>query len=111
MTTAANLLDAAVAARRVDPEAGGITVLIDQAGGLSLLTATDWPLEALQRERGAVEAFRVHHRADRLFVEGRAGATACLLSAAQPDGAARSLRHFQSSVPALLQLPSPPSRS
>lgn len=77
-----------------------MTLLVDAGGGLTLLQS-DWPLEALQRERGAREVYRVHDRAGRLFVEGRAGAKACLLSAAQPDEAARTLRHFHSSVPLL----------
>jgi len=107
MTTAANLLDAAVAARAAHSPAAGVTVLVDHGGGLTLLTGpdpagADWSLEALARHRGAREVYRVHERADRLFVEGRAGGKACLLSAEQPDEAARTLRHFQSSCPPLL---------
>lgn len=102
LTTAANLLDAAVAAHSVQAPAAGVTVLVDHGGGLTLLTQADWPLESLARERGAREAYRVHEGADRLFVEGRAGAKACLLSAAKPDEAARTLRYFQSPLPVLL---------
>jgi hypothetical protein len=105
LDTAAGLLEAAVAARQVSGQvngqnngpAAGVTVLVDNGGGLTLLTQNaqnDWPLEALARERGAREAYRVHQRDGRLFVEGRAGAKACLLSAASPDEAARALRHF-----------------
>ena len=99
LATAAQLLDAAVAARKVDGPIADVTLLVDGGGGLTLLTSSDWPLEALERERGARAVYRVHQRAGRLFVEGRAGAKACLLSATQPDEAARSLRHFQSTVP------------
>jgi hypothetical protein len=98
LATAADLLDAAVAARQNNAVAAGVTVLVDHGGGLTLVTDSDWPLESLARERGAREAYRVHERANRLFVEGRAGANACLLSAASPDEAARALRHFASPV-------------
>jgi hypothetical protein len=107
LATAADLLDAAVAARQAQsPQEqsapAGLTVLVDHGGGLTLLTGNDWPLASLARERGAREAYRVHQRADQLFVEGRAGAKACLLSAASPDSAARALRHFASPLPPLL---------
>ena len=99
-----------MAANNVCPQ-GNVTLLVDSGGGLTLLNS-DWPLEALARERGARAAYRVHDRAGRLFVEGRAGAHACLLSAAPPEQAARALRHFQSSVPApLLTQPAAESSS
>ena len=93
LNTAAEILDAAVAAHRTGAVTQEMTVLIASDGGISLVAESDWPLDALKRERGAALAYRVGSCGERLVVEGRAGAQACLLAAAKPDRAARTLLH------------------
>jgi hypothetical protein len=91
LDTAQELLDAAEAVLRLDSASPEWTVLIAPSGAVSLVANSDWPLEALARERGAAAAYRVRPEKDRLVVEGRAGTQACLLATARPNGAARAL--------------------
>lgn len=92
LATAQELLDAAEQASRVGgPSSDTVTVLIGRAGEISLVMNSDWPLESLERDRGAAEAYRISAQGDRLIVEGRAGGRACLLATGKPNGAARLL--------------------
>lgn len=89
---ARELLDAAEAISGAPGSGcGNWTVLVAPGGGVSMVAASDWPLESLLRERGAVQAFRVQQQGERLVVEGRAGTQACLLATERPNGAARAL--------------------
>ena len=93
LNTAAEILDAAVAAHQAGAVTEEMTVLVAPDGGISLIAESDWPLDSLKRERGAAMAYRVASCGERLVVEGRAGAHACLLAAAKPEEAARTLLH------------------
>lgn len=55
------------------------TVLITHAGQTQMLSANDWPLDALLAERGAAMAFRVTHRTSAVIVEGRSLRDRCRL--------------------------------
>lgn len=108
LDTAHRLLEAAVAAQHVSDDAPSITVIVNRQGGLTLIADNDWPLDSLERERGAQAAYRVREHRERLYVEGRAGAQACLLAAEKPSRVARALLQSQ---PVLLHTPSVPSNS
>jgi len=60
------------------------TVLITRAGQTQMLSASDWPLESLLRERGAAMAFRVTHGQTNIAVEGRSNAERCRLESVKP---------------------------
>ncbi len=68
-----------------------LTILISPTGGIQMVAGCDWPLDALQGERGAQMVYRIRRRQDAIRVEGRAGLRTCLFEAAKPDGAARPL--------------------
>ena len=111
LDTANQILEAAVAARSAGgshDDAAGFTILVNAQGGFVLIADNDWPLESLERERGARAVYRVREHGDRLFVEGRAGSQACLLAAEKPSRAARALLHAQT---AFFHTPSVPSNS
>jgi hypothetical protein len=77
---AQELLEAAVAG----PSGSEITVLIGHDGRLELCNGaegqgSEWPLEALVRERGARAGYRVCSRGNTVRVEGREGLRTCVL--------------------------------
>jgi len=76
---AAELFSAAENILQAGSDPAGMTILIDSAGALQLLSDCDWPLDSLQRERGVETAYRVLRRGDSVRVEGREGRRVCVL--------------------------------
>lgn|GEM_PF-1791969 len=72
-------------------DASPMTILLRDGLPIALTVENDWSLEALRRERGADEAFRVSRRNGKLFVEGRSADRACLLAGNRPADAVRAL--------------------
>jgi hypothetical protein len=82
---AQELLEAAIAG----PAGSEMTVLIGQDGALQLCNGSEcqgseWPLEALARERGARAAYRVTSQGNKVRVEGREGMRTCVLESLRP---------------------------
>lgn len=57
-----------------------VTILMRGGRPVEVSTANDWSLDALLRERGADEAYRVRRRNGALVVEGRSRSHSCELS-------------------------------
>ncbi|MDX2180776.1 MAG: hypothetical protein SFV18_14355 [Bryobacteraceae bacterium] len=72
-------------------DGGPVTILLRDGRPISLTVENDWSLDALRRERGADEAFRVSRKNGKLFVEGRSHDRACLLAGNRPADAVRAL--------------------
>ncbi|MEP6960470.1 MAG: hypothetical protein ABI995_00215 [Acidobacteriota bacterium] len=66
------------------PSCSQITVLIDETGAVQLCADSDWPLDSLVRERGALSAYRVTSTAASIRVEGLQGLLRCKLEALRP---------------------------
>jgi hypothetical protein len=96
---AQQLLDTA---RRARGDGGSLTVLIGRDGGIQMLSASDWPLDSLLRERGARAAYRVTSDRQTVRVEGRQDQLRCLLEA--PWGSNEGYADFSgvARVPALV---------
>jgi hypothetical protein len=92
---AERVLDAAVAAARSGQATEKMTVLIGNEGGIHIIAGSDWPLERLREERGAVAAYQVEHRGKTISVQGRQGDSTCLLETSRPDSTARRLLRDQ----------------
>lgn len=56
-----------------------------------MIASSDWPLDSLQAHHGAAMAYRVSHDRDAVRVEGRSGASKCLIESPKPDQVARLL--------------------
>lgn len=55
------------------------TIVITEAGGLRILSASDWPLDRLVAHLGAQSAYRVTARTNGIEVEGRSRTRSCRL--------------------------------
>lgn len=58
-----------------DPEFGysEVAILIDRDGGIRVIDATGWSVEALRAETGARTVYRLARRAGRVSIEGCSG--------------------------------------
>ncbi|MEO8100778.1 MAG: hypothetical protein ABI811_23985 [Acidobacteriota bacterium] len=79
---AQQLLEAAATA---GPAGSQMTVLIASNGAIELCANSDWPLDSLARERGALAAYRVTSTAATVRVEGREGQLRCVLESLIPS--------------------------
>ncbi|MBN8733598.1 MAG: hypothetical protein J0L64_23900 [Acidobacteria bacterium] len=79
------------------------TLLIQSTGQLHLIAESDWPLDRLAAEQGALRAYRVSHTAGGLSVDGCQGPRTCRLTSQPPSAIARRLL----SAPALYLLAPP----
>lgn len=89
--TAARIFEAAECASQAGESLSEFSILVGEAGGISMVVDPGWSLESLQAERGARMAYRVSHGKDTVKVEGRAGTRTCLFEAKKTDGVARFL--------------------
>ena len=73
-------------ARNAPPEGGNceLNILIDDAGGLRIVTEAGWRPEALAAHFGASTVYQVTHTADGVRVAGRSLSARCVLEAAMP---------------------------
>lgn len=76
------------------------TLLIQSTGQLHLIADSDWPLDRLAAERGALRAYRVSNTSSGVFVEGLQGSRTCRVTAQPPAAIARRLLN----APALYNL-------
>ena len=70
--------------------ASEMTILLG-GDGVRLIADSDWPLDSLLWHHGAKTAYRVSELNGRIRVEGREGATRCVLESARPQAVARML--------------------
>jgi len=91
LENAAKLLDAAECGLRAGHVPSDMTILIGAGGGIHMIASSDWPLDSLQAHHGAAMAYRVSHDRDAVRVEGRSGASKCLIESPKPDQVARLL--------------------
>lgn len=70
--------------------ASEMTILLG-ADGIRLIADSDWPLDSLLWHHGAKTAYRVSERDGRIRVEGREGATRCVVESARLQTIARML--------------------
>ncbi len=88
---AERILDAAVAVARAGQATETMTVLIGSEGGIQIIAGSDWPLDRLAKERGALAAYQVEHRGNTIAVRGCQGESSCRLETPRPSSAARRL--------------------
>ncbi len=67
-----------------------MTILLG-GDGIRMIADSDWPLDSLLWRHGAKTAYRVSEHGGRIRVEGREGATRCVLESARPQTVARML--------------------
>jgi hypothetical protein len=67
------------------------TFLVGPRGEIQMIAGSDWPLESLQRERGAAVVYRVGRGGGRTWVEGRSLWRTCRLESPSPAAVARRL--------------------
>jgi hypothetical protein len=68
-----------------------LAILIGPNGEIRMVAASDWPLDSLQREHGAREAYCVRRNGGEVSVEGRSLHATCLLRSHSAAQAARRL--------------------
>ncbi len=73
-----------------------MSILIDSSGGIQMVADSDWPLDSLCRERGAVMGYRVTSRGGSVKLEGRSGLHTCVIESPHP---ARTAMHLLGSRP------------
>ena len=56
-----------------------------------MVADSDWPLESLQRERGARMVYRVSRQDNTVRLEGREGSRTCLFETTRPERVSRHL--------------------
>jgi len=74
---AANILEAAQAARDSGETSTDFTIMVGSGGGIHMIADSDWSLDALQAHHGARMIYRVSHPKAALRVEGRSGTSTC----------------------------------
>ena len=84
LENAANILETAVAG------SGEPAILIDPAGGIRIISETDWSLEALLARHGAREGYRVTRRGQNVEVTARSGNDSCRIETTGHGGCARA---------------------
>jgi hypothetical protein len=85
------LLDAAQSASSRGETCTEMTILIGQDNGISMIAASDSPLESLALDRGARAAYRISDLNGSIRVEGREGSRHCVMEAMSPARTARML--------------------
>ena len=88
---AGRLLEAAAEADAAGRTLTPMTVLISREGGVTLVAASDWPLDSLALDRGARTAYRVTPERNTIRVEGREGMQRCRLEAGRSGAIVRHL--------------------
>ena len=92
LRNAERILEAAGNMDRNGSPPGPVTILIDWAGAIRVVAASDWPLQSLQAEYGARLAYRVTEEQGRVRVEGRSVSESCLIESSSA-AAARTILH------------------
>ena len=69
-----------------DSGMGEVNILIDDRGGLRIVTAEGWRPEALAAHYGASAVYQVKQTADGVRVTGSSMGASCVLQAAKPAG-------------------------
>ena len=72
-----------------------LAIVIESRGGMRMLAAPDFPLEALLAQSGAAMAFRIKREAGNVRVEGRSANETCTLERRSPTRGARELLRDQ----------------
>jgi hypothetical protein len=76
-----------------------------------MLAGSDWPLERLAAERGAVRAYRVGEAGGRVRLDARAGSRTCRLESESTRRIARELLGFSPALPRVETWQLPPAAS
>ena len=87
LENAAEIFNAAERSLEAGLDPSEMTILIDAVGGIRLVADCDWPLDSLQRERGASMAYRISRKKDAVRLEGREGSRTCVLETVRTVGA------------------------
>src|SRR5580704_17079923 len=85
------ILDAAESAVQSGHTPTDRTILITDEGGIHMVADSDWPLDSLRSQHGAIMAYRASQSASVVHVEGRADSRTCLFETVKPERAARLL--------------------
>jgi hypothetical protein len=88
---AAQILESAESAARAGQQCSDVTILVGADGGLRLIAGSDWPLESLLLEHGAISAYRVTARQGTVRVTGREGLRSCVIESTAYRRVARTL--------------------
>ena len=91
LDNASRIFEAAEAVAGAGNPPSDMTILIGTGGGISLVADSDWPLDSLEMNTGAAMVYRVRQQNGKVLVEGKAGAHACRLEAADSHQVARRL--------------------
>jgi hypothetical protein len=91
LDNATRIFEAAEAVAGAGTPPSDMTILIGTGGGISLVADSDWPLDSLEMNTGAAMVYRVRQQNGKVLVEGKAGAHACRLEAADSNLIARRL--------------------
>ena len=91
LDNASRIFEAAEAVAGAGTPPSDMTILIGTGGAISLMADSDWPLDSLEWSSGAAMVYRVRQQSGKVLVEGKAGAHACRLEAADPNQVARRL--------------------
>ncbi len=78
-------------AASAEAEPGDLAILVGRNGSLRLVMGGDWPLESLISEHGSSAAYKVTRTASQVRVEGRSGASLCVLESEPQASVAKRL--------------------
>jgi len=88
---AKQILEAAESASARGETCSEMTILIGTDGGIRMFTDSDWPLDSLACQHGAIAGYRVSERRGAVRVEGREGQRTCVMQSVPAAETARRL--------------------
>ena len=88
LENAARIFETAASAQ---PDCSDLAIVIGQDGAIRMLMDSDWPLDSLHAQLGAMAAYRVSRSGSQLRVEGKSRTESCVLQSEPVSSVAQRL--------------------